>query len=418
MHGVISGSSFPSSSGVSASKLSRNLPNDYARQLHEKKLGGHALEQPQNSIHQAYAQFAMQAAQQQQKSHGNTPAQQGDFGMMGPTAGGQEILVGNLKMQEMHIKGGNQTQLLRFINSADYTRCGEKQNEQDHICDVQNNELKVPQTATGQLTATNMVRPIQSLQSQGNMGNIANQQLMMAQLQAMQTWAMDHNVDLTHPANANLIAQFLPSLQSNRLAAIQKPNVSNTLAQQSNLSTLKPQIISSTVTNENSTQGNSMNDLSGQAGLVRSGVGTILSNSKNMHMQQPQPVQTRVTQNEKGDVVAAGSTGSVVHLQQGSTSTSQNLDLSNGKKSVATNLSQMQSFKKSQNIRHPTPPSVPLSTEVEGIHVLAGGGSEQTARNHVGFTNQQLLVLKAQIFAFRRLKVMISSTTLAIPSHA
>ncbi|KAH0470770.1 hypothetical protein IEQ34_000493 [Dendrobium chrysotoxum] len=404
MHGVIGDGNFPSSSGVPASKFSRNLPHDYTRQLLEKKQIGHALEQPQNSINQAYAQFTMQAGQQQQRAHGNIPVQQNEFGMMGPPTGGQEVLAGNLKMQEiMHVKAGNQTQLLRFSNSSDHTGCGEKQNEQDHMCDGQKNEPMAPKTATGQFTPTNMIRPIQSLQSQG-MRNIANQQLMMAQLQAMQTWAMDHNIDLTHPANANLIAQFLPIFQSNRLTEMQKPNVRSTLAQQSSLSTLKPQAISSPVVNENSAQGNSINNLSGPVGLVRCGVGTNLANSKNMHMQQPQPVQTRVTQNEQGGVVATGGSGSVVHLPQGSTSSSQCFDLSNEKKLAATNLSQMPSFRKSQNIGHSSPQSALLSSEVAGIHVLAKGGSRQTTQQLVGFTKQQLLVLKAQIFAFRRLK--------------
>ncbi|XP_020575040.1 ATP-dependent helicase BRM-like [Phalaenopsis equestris] len=397
MHGVIGGSSFPSSSGVPASKVPRNLPPNYARQLHEKKPSGHALDQPQNSIHQPYAQFAMQSAQQQQKALNNISVQQGEFRMMGPPAGTEEI------MQElMHVKAGNRAQPPRFTNSADHVGCDEKRNEHNHIYNGQKNELKVPQTATEQFTPTNMVRPIQLMQSQGSMGNITSQQLMMAQLQAMQTWAMEHNVDLKNPSNANLVAQFLPILQSSSLATMQKPNGSSILAQKSSLSTFKPQVITSTVANENSAQGNSMNNVSSQAGLARSGVATIPVNSKSIHMQQPQAVQISVTQND--DVVTGGSSGSVLFLPQDSTSSSQSFDLSNGKKLVATDLAQMRSFRKSQDIGLPTPPSALPSNGVAGIHVLAQGGSEQATKQQIGFTEQQLLVLKAQILAFRRIK--------------
>ncbi|KAK8960482.1 ATP-dependent helicase BRM [Platanthera guangdongensis] len=351
----------------------------------------------------------MQAAQHQQRTPVKTTSEKvTEFGMMGPPAIGQEILVKNFKMQEkMLAEAGNQTQDLMCPDSVDHSGRGEKHNEQNHMHDDQKNELKTPPTATGQFTPTNMIRPLQFLQSQ----NVSNNQLMFAQLQVMQAWAMEYNIDLTIPDNANLVAaQLLPILQSNRLAGTQKTIFCSTPTKESCFPTSKLEVVSS-FANENSAQENSVNNLSDQTGMVRSTV-SVLPNSSNTPMQHPHPVQTLATQNESSRVSAeiAGSSGSVVYCPQRSMSSSQSIDLSNGNKSSTTKLLPMQSIRHSQNIGHPTSLSDSTSCEVAGSRLLSLRGSEQAGHQHFGFTKQQLHVLKAQILAFRRLKVAIIYT--------
>ncbi|KAK8930626.1 ATP-dependent helicase BRM [Platanthera zijinensis] len=403
VHCVVGGRNFPSSYGVPTSNFLRNLPHDYTRLLGDTKQNVPDLEQKQNCIHQAYGQFAMQAAQHQQRTPVNTTSEKvTEFGMMGPPAIDQEILVKNFKMQEkMLAKAGNQTQDLRCPDSVDHSGRGEKHNEQNHMHDDQKNELKTPPTATGQFTPINMIRPLQFLQSQ----NVSNNQLMLAQLQVMQAWVMECNIDLTIPDNANLIAaQLLPILQSNRLAGTQKTNFCSTPTKESCFPTSKLEVVSS-FANENSAQENSVNNLSGQTGMVRNMV-SVLPNSSNTPMQHPHPVQTLATQNERSGASAeiVGSSGSVVYCPQRSMSSSQSIDLSNDNKSSTTELLQMQSIRHSQNIGHPTSLFDSTSCEVAGSRVLSLRGSEQAGLQHFIFTKQQLHVLKAQILAFRRLK--------------
>ncbi|PKA45857.1 ATP-dependent helicase BRM [Apostasia shenzhenica] len=394
MHGVIGGNNFPSSSGfVPGSQSPRNLPHEFATQLREKRQGVHDLEQQQNLMHQAYIQFAMQAAQQQQRSQGSLPVQnQGKFGVMAPPARDQDIQSSNSKMQELiSNKAANQAQLVRPNNTVD-----------------QKNELKPSLTSTGQFQPQNTIRPMRSVHSQGVMGNNANNQLMMAQLQAMQAWAIERNIDLTHPANASLLAQFLPILQSNRLAALQKSNESSIPIQQPSLSISKPEVVSSPVASENSTQENSASNLSGQARVVRNAVQTSIVNPLNMQMQQSPSIQSSASQNEivEMPIVVAGNSASVVHRPQGSLGSGHNIDLSSAKiKCTGSESAHAQIFKHSQQMANPTFQSSFPSNEVLGSRTSpAYVGSAQAAQQNIGFTRQQLHVLKAQILAFRRIK--------------
>lgn len=57
---------------------------------------------------------------------------------------------------------------------------------------------------------------MQAPQAQKSVQNTTNNQLAMtAQLQALQAWALERNVDLSLPVNANLMAQFIPFVLSN-----------------------------------------------------------------------------------------------------------------------------------------------------------------------------------------------------------
>ncbi|KAG0457436.1 hypothetical protein HPP92_022593 [Vanilla planifolia] len=410
VQGVAEGGTLPSSSGAPALQ-SPILPLDNSRQLREvKQPSEHCQEQPKSHMPHAYVQFAMQAAQQQQRSQENIAVPQGGkFGIMGPPLRDQEMHVNNFKMQELTSIRGNQTQGFRFTNSAEQGGHHNRNNKLGNAIDVQKNEMKPTQSSARQFTTASMVRPMQSQQLHGNMGSIANNQLMMAQLQAMQTWAMERNIDLTHPANANLLAQFLPILHSNRLPVMQKPNASVVSAQNSNVSTSKPEVISSPVNSENSAQGNSMNSQHGQDGrTLRSGVGSNLLSSNNMQAHQPlHGVSSAKQQHERGEIsgVAGGSSAfslhQLQHQSQGSVSPSQTIDLPSAKNNPSRSDSlQIQFLKQSQ--RTPLSPS-PLS-DASRSQVQVQGGAVQMEKQHIGFTKQQLHVLKAQILAFRRLK--------------
>ncbi|CAN1793522.1 ATP-dependent helicase BRM [Linum perenne] len=74
---------------------------------------------------------------------------------------------------------------------------------------------------------------MQAPRSQHGMQNMPNNQLLAAQfqaMQAMQALAQERNIDLSVPANANLMAQLIPLMQS-RMAAQQKANETNAGAQ-------------------------------------------------------------------------------------------------------------------------------------------------------------------------------------------
>jgi len=269
----------------------------------------------------------------------------------------------------------------------------------------------------GQQTPTNMVRPGQSVQSQASMENTATNQLLMAQFQA---WAMERNIDLSLPANANLIAKLLPIWQSARLAAMQKPNESGTTSHQPSLLSSKQQVMPTSVGGETSTHGNCANDLSGQAGQVKSRqtppFGSIPSGgpaapmrTNNIQVPQQLAVQNRDSQNERTDrpSVSMGNGGPMMHPPQSAGNSNQSIGHSGTKnKCSGTETLQTQYVKQlQQSNRPPSQPAVP-SGEAVGTQTPTQGGPIQGSQQRIGFTKQQLHVLKAQILAFRRLKVL------------
>ncbi|KAL0309252.1 UNVERIFIED_CONTAM: ATP-dependent helicase BRM [Sesamum radiatum] len=84
---------------------------------------------------------------------------------------------------------------------------------------------------------------------------------MTAQMQALQALALERNIDLSHPANANVIAQLIPLIQS-RMFAQQKANGSSTGISAS----FANHVTSSQFENESSPHGNSSSEVSGQSG--------------------------------------------------------------------------------------------------------------------------------------------------------
>ncbi|XP_077223667.1 transcription regulatory protein SNF2 isoform X2 [Tasmannia lanceolata] len=421
IHGVMGGNNFPSpSSSFSMSQQSRKLM-DLSQQRgvsqirEENQNKGQGIEQHvQNPIHQAYLQYAFQAAQQ--KSQGNMqPQQQGKAGMLGPSGKDQDIRMSNLKMQElMSIQAANhaanQAQTSTFKKPVEHFGHSEKQMEQGQTSTDQRSELKAPQPVIGQLTPANMTRPVQGQQAQSSVQNNASNQFAMAQLQAMQTWAMEHNIDLSLPANANLITQLLPLWQS-RMAAMQKQTENNGGPHTSRLTTSKQQVLSSPpVANENSAHGNSLNDMSVQASSAK-GRQALPSGSlpNNIPIQQLS-VQSRENQPERiaRHPMTIGAGMQAMNPPQSSSSTSQGVDNSQSRNTFAgPETLQMQYFRQLQQMNR-TPSQPPVSSS-EGLPAAAhfasqGGSVAPVPPQRLGFTKQQLHVLKAQILAFRRLK--------------
>ncbi|KAJ8498993.1 hypothetical protein OPV22_009545 [Ensete ventricosum] len=426
-YGVTGGTGFPLSSGAVHPS---QLPNKYsnipqqpgALQLREesKNKGQDVGQQMQNSIHQAYFQFALQAAQQ--KAHGNSVVQQqGQMNMVGPSGRDQDIFLNRLKMQElMSLQAVNKSQMPMLKRPAEQFTHAEKQMEPGCTSTDQRIDQK-PFLANGQLASANMARPmqpLQSLQSQSSLQNLASTQLEMAQVQVMQAWAKEHNIDLSVPANLNLIAQVLPFWQSNRMSVMQKPTESNTTAQKSCLPSSKQLVMPSPVGSENSAHGNSASDLSGQHGSIKchqtvpstsisNGGDTTGMNTNTLQMQQQVADHSRINQNERvvRPTIITSSGGLVNHLPNSCGSMNQTVDKSNAKNAFMGNeMQQMQNLGPLQQInRSNLLPTVPGNSTV-GCQIPTESGFAQTPSHRVGFTKQQLYVLKAQILAFRRLK--------------
>lgn len=205
-----------------------------------------------NPMQQAYLQFALQA--QQQKAQ-----QQARMGMLGSSKD-QDARMGMLNMQGA-IPASNQPQASSSSNPS-----AEQFSRQMESGPQQRNETKPhPQhVGTGQLMPGNISRPMQAPQGPQGVNNMGTNQLALSQQwQAMQAWARERNIDLSHPANANQMTHILQA----RMAAQQKANEGNAASQSPSIPTSSQP--SSGVPGENSPRPSSAGDTSGQSGSGR-----------------------------------------------------------------------------------------------------------------------------------------------------
>ncbi|XP_015584288.2 ATP-dependent helicase BRM [Ricinus communis] len=422
--GVIGGSNFaPSPGSMQMPQQSRKF-FDLAQQQNSSQDGqnrNQAVEQQVlNPVHQAYLQFAFQ---QQKSALVMQSQQQAKMGMLGPATGkDQEMRMGNSKMQELtSIQAASQAQASSSKNSSENFTRGEKQVEQgQQLAPEQRNEQKPPTQppGVGQAMPANVVRPMQAPQAQQSIQNMVNNQLAMAaQFQAMQAWALERNIDLSLPANANLMAQLIPLMQS-RMAAQQKANESNAGAQASPVpvSVSKHQVASPPVASESSPHANSSSDVSGQSGPPKarqtvpsgpfgSSSNSGIVNSANSLAMQQLAFQNRENQAPPRTGVILGNGMPSMHPSQLSANMSQGGDQNMPAKNAINSPEtlQMQHLKQ---MNRSSPQSAGLSNDGGSSNHNSSQGtpSVQMAQNRVGFTKQQLHVLKAQILAFRRLK--------------
>uniref|UniRef100_A0A6M2FAQ2 ATP-dependent helicase BRM n=1 Tax=Populus davidiana TaxID=266767 RepID=A0A6M2FAQ2_9ROSI len=233
---------------------------------------------------------------------------------------------------------------------------------------------------------------------------------MTAQLQAIQAWALERNIDLSQPANVNLMAQLIPFMQA-RMAAQLKANESNPGAQSSHLLVSKPQVASPSIASESSPRANSSSDVSGQSGTAKArqtvpsgpfgstSSGGMVNNPSNLAMQQQQQqgFHSRENQAPPRQTAVLGN-GMPVNTGQG---VDQILPSKNALNSPET--SQARQFRQ---LNRSSPQSAGPSTEGGSGNRFSsqGGPAVQMAQQRTGFTKQQSHVLKAQILAFRRLK--------------
>ncbi|KAF9668977.1 hypothetical protein SADUNF_Sadunf14G0059600 [Salix dunnii] len=413
LQGVMGGNDYASSPGsMQMPQQSRQL-FDLARQHGSPQDGQNrnqgVEQQALNPISQAYLQYAFQAAQQK-SALAMQSQQQAKIGTLGSSAGkDHDMQMGNLKVQELMSKqAATQTQAFSSKNPSEHFSRGEKQVEQgQQEASEQRNEQKFPiqPASIGQLMTANVTRPMQAPQVQQNIQNLANNQLAMAA--QMQAWALERNIDLAQPGNANLMAKLIPVMQA-RMAAQLKANENNTGGQSSHLPVSKPQVASPSIANESSPHANSSSDVSGQSGsaktrqTVQSGSfgstssGGIVNNPTNLTMQQ-QAFRSRENLAPPRQAVVLGN-GMPANESQG---VDQTLPSKNALNSPET--SQAQQFRQLNR----------SSSQSAGTSMEGGLGNQfssqgrpavQMAQQRTGFTKQQLHVLKAQILAFRRLK--------------
>lgn len=408
---------------------------DMAQQHHSSSQEGQnrsqGIEQQSlnHPVHQAFMQYALAA--QQKSAMAMQSQHQAKMGIMSPhSIKDQEMRMGNQKIQEqIPAQVSNQASASLSKNSADHFVRGEKQMEQgqpstsDQRADPKSSS-QLP--GMGNLMSVNMSRPMQAPQAQQGIPNMANNQLAMAQLQAMQAWALERNIDLSLPANANLVAQLIPLVQS-RMVAQQKANENNMGAQSSPASLPKQQTNSPFTGKEASAHANSLSDVPGQSSSSKTRQITsprsfgqnmnasVVNNTSHASMQQ---FSIPGMDNQlPSRLPVSGNTVPPVHPSESSGNVNQSIDRSlQGKTSLSSPENSQTQYVRQVNRSSPQA-ALPASDGAPSNSTLSQGGhSNQIAQQRVGFTKHQLHVLKAQILAFRRIKVFfLSSSSIYFP---
>lgn len=313
---------------------------------------------------------------------------QGEMGMAGPSsAKDQNTRIGNLKIQEtMSMQASNQAQA-----SSSKKQIEEAQQE----VAGQTNDPKPP------IQPASMGQLMQA-QVQQNMQKIPNSQLSMAA--QMQALVNERNIDLSIPANANMMAQLIPLMQS-RMLAQHKANENNMGAQ------------SSQMTNESSPRQNSSSDVSGQSGSNKARqtvglgqIGTALNapsaNNSTSFPAQQFPAHVRENQVPSRQTMMMGNGMPPVRPPQPSVNLNQGGDHTSQTKSPSTGTEALpMQYGRQLNRSSPQPAASPIDGGLGNTFSSQGGVVPQMQQQRLGFTKQQLHVLKAQILAFRRLKV-------------
>ncbi|XP_042049647.1 ATP-dependent helicase BRM-like [Salvia splendens] len=365
-----------------------------------------------NPIQQAYLQYAFQSAQQK-PTLGMQSQQQVRPAMLGSLGKDQEMRMANMKMQELvSMQAANQSQGSSSKKPSEQVVQSDKHADNKHRpMPDQRSESKLNPTPLGGQGI--QPAPMQAPQSQQNIMNMPNNQIAMAaQMQAMQALALEHNIDLSHPANANVVAQLIPLMHS-MMAAQQKANENSTGIP--SVSFGKQHVTSPSVGNEGSPHGNSSSDVSGQSGSSKvkqavspstlgvSSNAALTNNCSSMSAQQFSVPHMPPRQHS-----SLGHGMPPMHPSQSPGNLSQGVDSFLAKTSVAeaTQAQNARQLNRSPQSVPPSNESVTPSNEGDLCNpsTSQGGTSSQMRQLHTGFTKQQLHVLKAQILAFRRLK--------------
>ncbi|CDP08793.1 unnamed protein product [Coffea canephora] len=417
IHGVMGGGNFAVPSG------SMQLPQQPRKfmDLGQQQIPSSGREEGQgrsqgfeqhllNPVHHAY--YAFQAAQQKSPL-GMQPQQQMKMGMFSPPSKDQEMRMVNMKMQELiSAQAANQPSASSSKKSVEHvTRGGETQGDhaKQHLPDQRaDSESPNQPKLLGQAVPA---KPVPAPHPQQNFQNVANNpNAMAAQMQAL---ALERNIDLSNPANANLIAQFL--MQS-RMISQQKANESNAVIQASSLHVQKQLVNSPTVANESSPRGNTSSDASAQSGSVKARYpsssaspssapsAAVVGNSSNVPLQQfslhgrDSQLPPRQPNTIANGMPPMPPSNSPLNLKQGL----DNALLAKGAQ-IGPETLQMQYGRQPNRSS-----SQSMASSNDGIlgntSTSQDGTGAKMQQQNLGFTKQQLHVLKAQILAFRRLK--------------
>ncbi|KAH6779898.1 transcription regulatory protein SNF2 [Perilla frutescens var. hirtella] len=415
IHGTLGAGNFAAASGsMQLPQQSRKFidlgqqhgsPN-ITEQSHNRSQG--VEQQMLNPIQQAYLQYAFHSAQQK-STLGMQSQQQVRPAMFGSLGKDQEMRMANIKMPELiSMQATNQSQASSSKKPpTEQVAQSDKHADSSHRpMPDQRSESKLNHPAlVGQGIQS---APMQAPQSQQHIMNMTNNQIAMAaQMQAMQALALEHNIDLSHPANANVVAQLIPLMQS-RMAAQQKANENNTSMPSASFA--KQHVTSPPVGNESSPHGNSSSDVSGQSGSskARQAVSPstlgVNSNATQPNNSSSIPAhQFSVHHLPPRQPSSLGHGMPPMHPSQSSGNLNQGGVDSFLAKTSAPEDSQMQNAR--QPTRSPRQSATPSNEgDVGNPSTSQGAPSPQIRQSHTGFTKQQLHVLKAQILAFRRLK--------------
>ncbi|KAI9110091.1 hypothetical protein K1719_019132 [Acacia pycnantha] len=418
LQGVYGTNNFSSPSPVQLPQQSRKSI-DFTQHgpSQEAQIRGQGMEQQMpNPVHQAYLQIALKAAQQK-SALAMQSQQQTKMGMLGSsTVKDQEMRMGNLKMQELiPLQAINQAHCSTPRNSSEQFSHGEKQIDQgQHQAMDHKSEGKssTQGPAIGHVMPGNMIRAMQAQTTpQGIQNSVTNQMAVSAQLHALQAWAHERNVDLSHPSNANLVAQLIPMMQS-KMVSQQKPNENNVAPQSSPVPVSKQQVTSPM---ENPAHANSSSDLSGKSGCAKARqtvppshlvppTNTGTASSGNDVAVQQINIHGRESQASLRQPGAVGNGLPPMHPQQFSANMNHVADHPlNAKKLLpGPDLPQVPYMRQLNQSSAQTTGSINEGTSGNNVKPL--GTPTQIPQQRPGFTKQQLHVLKAQILALRRLK--------------
>ncbi|KAL1809410.1 hypothetical protein ACET3Z_026400 [Daucus carota] len=336
-----------------------------------------------NPAQHSYLQYH---SAQQKSAPGMQSQHPSKLGMAGPSVQDHDMRMGNIQMQDLM---SIQASALLSNKKPEHFGHDEKLSEE------QRSDSKPPvQTSLGQLMPGNMTRPMQIPQYQQNIQNMGNQFAMAAQMQTIQALALDRNIDISVPANTNFMAQLM-QMQSRIAPQHNKPNETNLGEKSLSVTMPKQQVTSPQVANESSPRGCSSSDVlghsssakvmkqTGQPGLFCASTASLVPNANN------HPLQTFSAHSSDSQLLSRQRTMidngvPPMHTPQSYVNQNQQVD--------------------AKPIQRSSPLSAASPSEGGLVNPSFQGGPLTHLPQQLGFTKQQLHVLKAQILAFRRLK--------------
>ncbi|KAL8268519.1 hypothetical protein R6Q59_002317 [Mikania micrantha] len=402
--GPPSSSASPSSSmsPLSRQHVGFDLMTHQQQQQQRQSLQQQLLRNPEGRE----AILAYQAGISQGVLEGGVASRAGSMQQMqqGVLEGGVVSRAGSGSMQQMQrvalqhgqeegqsIRHGIDQRMMNPVQQAymQYAQQGESQSQNQ----VQNQKHFTIPTSFGQSVPGSNTGPMQVPQAQQGIHNMGNSQVaLVAQMQAIQALALERNIDLTLPQNANLMTQLVPIMQS-RMFGQQTVN----MGPQSNQQVSSPQVVNAS---------SPRSDISGHSGSTKgrqvispghlgSTHNSTLVNISSAGQGQQFPIHGRENQLAPRQPTVSGSGMSSMPPPQSRANMSQGADHF-GKSMVADS--------DSLQIQHARPQMHRSSPSASDVGLDNPLTSQKAQKASPGFTKQQFHVLKAQILAFRRIK--------------